>query len=193
VVDELSEERRAGGVRRVSGLFTLSAGSTINWTGPAPRSSLASMIPPGAPTSRSAAITLSLGWANDGRSGNIRPKFSGLLAGACWATAVVGATTNAVPDAPAATAPAPMPRTPRANSRRLSWCLLSSCLCLATGASPSRTVKSVLLRRARALASAAAFSPVWPRQTAGAPRDRLNITPSSTEANRFPSRFGTGQ
>ena len=55
-------------------------GSTISALGPAARSSPASMMPPGMPTSSSAARTLSVASANGGSDGKIRPK-SMLLAG----------------------------------------------------------------------------------------------------------------
>src|SRR5215472_3815439 len=54
-------------------LIRLRLGSVINATGPAARSSFASMIPPGVPSCISASRTASVGGANGGKW-NIRPK-----------------------------------------------------------------------------------------------------------------------
>src|SRR5215472_2267564 len=54
-------------------LIRLRLGSVINATGPAARSSFASMIPPGVPSCISASRTASVGGANGGKL-NIRPK-----------------------------------------------------------------------------------------------------------------------
>src|SRR6202161_1475151 len=56
-----------------AGGLPFTVGSTIRFFGPAARSSAASMIPPGMPTSSSAARTWSLASANGGRLGKIRP------------------------------------------------------------------------------------------------------------------------
>src|ERR1700733_14715132 len=103
-------------------------GSTISAFGPADNSSPASMIPPGIPTSSSAARTVSLGSANGGSSGKIRPKSAG-LAGAPpppqyplgdsgeGARAAAGAAAAPATTEPAAS-PAPAAPTPFKNSRR---------------------------------------------------------------------------
>jgi hypothetical protein len=53
------------------GLLALSAGSTMSWTGPRSSGSSASISPPGAPISMSAARSRGLACANGRRSGNI--------------------------------------------------------------------------------------------------------------------------
>jgi hypothetical protein len=61
------------------GLLTLSPGSVMRSFGPLLTSSCASSSPPGAPSARSASLTRSVGAANAGKSGKIRPKVVGLV------------------------------------------------------------------------------------------------------------------
>src|SRR6266581_4731914 len=91
------------------GLFALKAGSVISRTGPAARSSLASRYPPGLPMSRRAAARASLGGANDGRLGKIRPKNSGDVDADADESAIAVVCSSvaipASPNAPRAAAP----------------------------------------------------------------------------------------
>src|SRR6202050_4479953 len=61
-----------------AGGLPFTVGSAVRFFGPAARSSAASMIPPGMPTSSSAARTWSLASANDGRLGKLRPNRAAL-------------------------------------------------------------------------------------------------------------------
>ncbi len=83
MVGELADDVEPAVIVGLSGLvpyglllvgLPFTAGSTIRAFGPAARSSSASMMPPGIPTSSSAARTVSVAGANGGKFGKIRPE-----------------------------------------------------------------------------------------------------------------------
>src|SRR5436305_6640890 len=102
------------------GLFRLTVlklRSVISNTGPLLRSSCASSKPPGLPRSASAARTASVGGANDGRPGNIRPNVVGLVATVELRAAC--ARGAKAPPRPPETATAPAPTPARLSNPRL--------------------------------------------------------------------------
>src|SRR6266496_3716052 len=122
VVDELADERRPGGVRRVVRVVRAQARSVIKSTGPLLRSSFASRSPPGFPRSASAARTASVADANGGRFGKMRPNVVALVETVALRAATARGAIAALMPPDTATAPAPAParfRKPRLLKREL--------------------------------------------------------------------------